>query len=268
MIFSLDAAGRFTFISPAVEQYTGFRPEHVVGQPFSRFVHADDLPGLVASFRRSLAGRREPYEFRILSRDGTIRHVRTSSQTLVEEGQVVGLTGVLTDVTRRKQAEEEREKLQGQLLQAQKMEVLGRLAGGVAHDFNNMLAVILGRAQMALQSTIPADPLYEELQEIQTAARRSANLTRQLLAFARKQTIAPIVLNLNDAVSAMVSMLRRLIGEEIALTWQPAAGLWPVRMDPSQVDQVLTNLCVNARDAIDGAGHVTIGTANEGCIDV
>jgi PAS domain S-box-containing protein len=262
VIFSLDLSGQFTFISPAIEQYTGYSPEQVIGQPFSRFVHPDDLPGLAASFERSLADQREPYEFRVHSKDGTIRYVRTSSQTLVEEGRVVGLTGVMSDVTRRKRAEEEREKLQAQLLQSQKMEVLGRLAGGVAHDFNNMLAVILGHAEMALQSTVPADPLHAELQEIRSAARRSANLTRQLLAFARKQNTAPIILNLNNAVFALVSMLRRLIGEEIELAWWPTVELWPVRMDPSQIDQVLTNLCVNARDAIDGSGRLTIETAN------
>jgi PAS domain S-box-containing protein len=157
-------------------------------------------------------------------------------------------------------AEKERKNLQNQLIQAQKMESVGRLAGGVAHDYNNMLSVIVGYSEMALQKLDPTDQLYEDLQEIHTAALRSTEITRQLLAFARKQTIAPVALDLNEAVEGMLKMLRRLIGEDIDLAWMAETGLWPVKMDPSQVDQVLANLCVNARDAIDGVGRITIET--------
>ena len=139
---------------------------------------------------------------------------------------------------------------------------MGRLAGGVAHDFNNMLGVILGHAELALEKIDPDHPLHDDLQEIQKAAKRSADLTRQLLAFARKQTIAPKVLDLNETVAGMLKMLRRLIGEDIELAWLPGADLWPVKMDPSQIDQILANLCVNARDAIAGVGKITIETDN------
>ena len=159
-----------------------------------------------------------------------------------------------------KRGESERDKLRAQLLQAQKMEAVGRLAGGVAHDFNNMLSVIMGNAELAMQGLDPSQPLCGSLQEILRAAERSAGLTRQLLAFARRQTIAPKVLDLNDTVEGMLKMLRRLIGEDIDLTWHPEAGLWPVKLDPSQVDQILANLCVNARDAIAGVGEITIDT--------
>jgi PAS domain S-box-containing protein len=172
------------------------------------------------------------------------------------------LAGYTIDITDRKQAESERERLQAQLSQAQKMESIGQLAGGIAHDFNNMLAVILGHTELALLKVDPALPLHEELREIQRAAERSADLTRQLLAFARKQTVAPQVLVLNDTVAGMLKMLRRLIGEEIDLVWQPAAGLWPINIDPAQIDQILANLCVNARDAIAGVGKITIETQN------
>jgi two-component system cell cycle sensor histidine kinase/response regulator CckA len=165
-----------------------------------------------------------------------------------------------TDITERKQAEEENAKLEAQLQQAQKMESVGRLAGGVAHDFNNMLGIILGHAELALNRMDPALPLFADLQEIQKAARRSADLTRQLLAFARKQTVAPKVLDLNETVESMLKMLRRLIGEDIGLSWLPGKNLWPVKVDPSQIDQILANLCVNARDAIAGVGKVTIET--------
>lgn len=168
----------------------------------------------------------------------------------------------LIDITERKRAEREREKIQTQFLQSQKMESVGRLAGGVAHDFNNMLQVILAYADMAIHSVDQNQPLFKELQEIYRAAERSANLTRQLLAFARKQVVTPEVLDLNQTVESMLKLLRKLIGEDISLEWKPCPDVWPVKMDPSQLDQILANLCVNARDAIGGVGKVTIETQN------
>jgi len=146
------------------------------------------------------------------------------------------------------------------LQQAQKMETVGQLAGGVAHDFNNMLGVILGHTELALLQADETHDLYSDLKEIQKAAERSADITKQLLAFARKQTIYPIQLDLNDTVENMLNMLRRLIGENIDLVWKPSAHLWPVEMDPTQIDQILVNLCVNAKDAISGVGKLTIET--------
>jgi two-component system cell cycle sensor histidine kinase/response regulator CckA len=142
------------------------------------------------------------------------------------------------------------------------MESVGRLAGGVAHDFNNMLGVIIGRSEMALDQVVPSQPLHADLLEIRKAAERSANLTRQLLGFARKQAAAPRVLDLNETVQSMLQMLSRLIGEDVSLSWQPKTALWPVKVDPSQIDQVLANLCLNARDAITDFGKITIETGN------
>jgi CheY-like chemotaxis protein len=140
------------------------------------------------------------------------------------------------------------------------MEAVGTLAGGVAHDFNNMLGVILGHAEMALESLAPAQPIVDSLQTILNTARRSADLTRQLLAFARRQTIAPRVLDLNETIKEMIKMLGRLLGEDIELIWLPEPGACPIKMDPSQIDQILANLCINARDAISGVGRITIET--------
>jgi len=179
-----------------------------------------------------------------------------------ESGKVIQMAVFGRDVTEARRAEKEGEKLQGQLHQAQKMEAVGRLAGGVAHDFNNMLAVILAHTEMAMLEMDPLDPLYERFRQIQQTADRSANLVRQLLAFARKQPVDPLVLDLNDAVTSMLKMLGRLIGEDIHLAWIPGSDLWPVTMDPSQIDQILVNLCVNARDAIVGVGKITIETGN------
>jgi len=197
-------------------------------------------------------------------------HQRTNGETLPAEiiltsyrlgGETV-LQATIRDITERKRAEEERERLQAQLLQAQKMESVGRLAGGVAHDFNNMLGVIVGNAELAMLEVTPDHPVSTNLQQIFKTAQRSAGLVRQLLGFARKQTVSPKVLDLNDTVSGMLKMIRRLIGEDIDLVWMPGPGQWTVKMDPTQIDQVLANLMVNARDAIAGVGKVTIKTEN------
>ncbi len=145
---------------------------------------------------------------------------------------------------------------------AHKMESLGRLASGVAHDFNNLLTVILGQTEIALQGLSPSDRFYDVFSKIHHAAEGSAPLTRQLLAFARKQIVRPEILNVNDSISSMYKMLKRLIGEQVEILWLPGSNLWTAEIDPGQLDQILVNLCVNARDAIDGAGQIRIETVN------
>ncbi|HOD75043.1 MAG TPA: CHASE2 domain-containing protein, partial [Syntrophorhabdaceae bacterium] len=222
--------------------------------------------GFAAQWRAALADStaRDPatesLECPVLCKDGTSRTMVIATES-VRGGVIVAFF----DITERKRAEEDRQRLERQLLQARKMDAIGQLAGGVAHDFNNMLNVIIGNAEMALGKAAPGEALREELQDILTAGRRSADLTRQLLAFARKQIVSPRVLNLNDAVAGMLRMLRRLIGENINLAWRPEQGLWLVRMDPSQVDQLLANLTVNARDAMNKTGKIIIETSNAIC---
>ncbi len=177
-----------------------------------------------------------------------------------ETGEVRNYTTITRNINEYKRVESEKEALSMQLMQAQKLEAIGLLAGGVAHDFNNMLGVILGHSELAMKRLDVSEPIYTSLKSIHTAAERSADLTRQLLAFARKQTIAPKVLNLNQTIEGMVSMLTRLIGEDIDLAWRPGRNLGAIKMDPSQIDQILVNLCVNARDAIVDTGKVTIET--------
>ena len=154
----------------------------------------------------------------------------------------------------------ERVSLEHQLSQSRKLESVGRLAGGVAHDFNNLLMGIMGYAEMCLEEIGDDHPITEWLEEIRNESQRSTNLTRQLLAFASRQTVAPKILDLNEQIEGMLKMLRRLIGEDIDLAWKACSGATPVKMDPGQVDQILANLCVNARDAIGGVGKVTIET--------
>ncbi|MFH2093076.1 MAG: response regulator [Pseudomonadota bacterium] len=196
-----------------------------------------------------------PLEYPVTCKNGRVREIEFRMSTNGELDFIV-----LTDVTQRKQAEAEWKKLQDHLTQTQKIESVGRLAGGVAHDFNNMLSVIIGYAELALDKLKPDAPVHDDLTEILTAARRSADITRQLLAFARQQTIAPKIIDLNQTIQYMLNMLKRLIGEDIELTWLPESDLGKIKIDPSQIDQILANLCVNARDAISGVGKITIET--------
>jgi PAS domain S-box-containing protein len=200
-------------------------------------------------------------ETSLLTKDGRPVPFILTGTKFEAEGKLY-LMGIGLDITQRQQADVEAKKLQTQLFQAQKMESVGRLAGGVAHDFNNMLGVILGYAELALEQAATCHPMYSALQGIQQAAQRSADLTRQLLAFARKQTVEPKILDLNETVASMLNMLRRLIGENIDLLWLPGERLGPIKMDPTQIDQILANLCVNARDAIGDTGRITIETKN------
>ncbi len=178
-----------------------------------------------------------------------------SSPVFGASGEVSAVIEMVEDIT-------DKLILESQYRQAQKMEAIGRLAGGVAHDFNNALNVMLGHTEIALDTMTPDNPVVEDLQGIRQAVEYSAELTQKLLAFARKQSILPKALDLNEAVEGMLKMLRRLIGEDIDLVWKPGTGLWSVHLDPTQVDQVLANLCVNARDAIEGTGRVRILTHN------
>ncbi len=176
-----------------------------------------------------------------------------SSPIFNTAGEVTAVIEMVENITQRMG-------LESQLRQSQKMESVGRMAGGVAHDYNNMLTVIIGYTELAMDKVSPAEPVYEDLEEINNAARRSTEITRQLLAFSRKQTIAPRLIDLNRAVKATLTMLARLIGENIDLVWHPTENLTPVMMDIAQLDQILANLCVNARDAITDIGQITIET--------
>ncbi len=235
-------------------------------QGWLNIVHPDDRDLMDRYLMEEVISNRKTfsYEYRIIRQnDGEVRWVNGRGiGEFDNENNLILLMGTIQDITERKKAEEEKAQLESRLQQAQKMESIGRLAGGVAHDFNNMLTVIMGHAQLGLMHMDPDHPICADLQEISKSAERSADLTRQLLAFARKQTVAPKVLNLNETVTEMLKMLQRLIGEDIKLDWQPALEIWQIRMDPSQIDQILANLCVNARDAIAGTGRITIETAN------
>jgi PAS domain S-box-containing protein len=258
IIYTLDEQGRFLFVSPAMRFLLGYDETALIGSQFQSIIHPDDAPGCQQAMRRIVEmGVQTPgFEYRARHADGTYRwHTSSGGAVHDADGRLLHFQGVARDITERRNLEE-------QLRQAQKMESVGRLAGGVAHDYNNMLSVIVGYTELALAGVASSDPLHADLKEIYHAALRSAEITRQLLAFARRQTIAPEVLDLNGIVENLLKMLRRLIGEDISLAWLPETGLWPVRMDPSQFNQIIANLCVNARDAIADVGKIVIETKN------
>ena len=254
-----DTQRRIKKVNPAFTKIFGYRPEEVLGKK-TRIIYRSDEEYLEQGHKRyntEVTQKWEPYEIYHVRKDGT-EFITEAIGTPVRNahGYVVGLLGLVKDLTVQKQMQE-------RMRQMEKMESVGRLAGGVAHDFNNMLSVILGQTELAI-STLEADsPLRENLEEVKKAGERSANLTRQLLAFARRQTVAPKVLDLNEIISSTLKMLERLIGEDINLIWKPGNELVPVKIDPGQVDQILANLAINARDAIGhNPGTVTMETDN------
>ena len=243
------------------EEVTGYSHEELLGMHILDLFAEAHKHHITLCVQSVFAEGESFAEAPLLTKSGKqIPHFFTGRLTELDGKQY--LLGVGVDITERVRAEEEKDLLQAQLLQAQKMESVGRLAGGVAHDFNNMLSAITGHAELAMMRCTSSEPILANLKVIHDSAHRSAGLTRQLLAFARKQTVAPRVIDVNDTVAGMLKMLMRLIGEDIDIVWMPGAGLWKVKIDPSQIDQLLANLCVNARDAIPGVGKVTIETEN------
>jgi PAS domain S-box-containing protein len=203
------------------------------------------------------------FETKRVRRDGTLLDVSISTAPLNDaDGKPLGLVAIYTDITDRRRAEEELRQSQEELRQAQKMEAVGRLAGGIAHDFNNLLTAILSYSEMLLGELPPSDPMREDLEQIRQAGTRAAELTNQLLAFSRRQLLQLRFVNLNDIVTAVERILRRLIGEDVELHLDLAANLRLTRADPGQVEQVLLNLAVNSRDAMPSGGRITISTAN------
>ncbi|MEW5735604.1 MAG: PAS domain S-box protein [Thermodesulfobacteriota bacterium] len=262
-VITTDLNGRVMKMNKVAENLTGWNEREAASRPIEEvFVIANEFTrepvespvprvlreGLVVGLANHTV---------LISKGGAVRPIADSGAPIRNSGgEVSGVVLVFADQSDRRQMEEE-------LRQSQKMEAIGRLAGGIAHDFNNMLGVIIGNADLALLGLTPSDPLYHDLKEIDRAARRSADLTRQLLAFARKQPVSPKVLNLGEAVEEAKKMLSRLIGEGIGFRLKLQKGLWPVLLDPAQLDQILANLTVNARDAINGTGTIRVGLENQ-----
>ena len=263
VLWLMDMETVFTYVNPAIERIMGYTQQEWVGTRLSDHCDEENLLIMMNAISSTIEDPDSHdgvlLEACMIHKSGKVVRLEIKGRLITDHGRPVAIQGTSHDISSRKE-EEERLHLETQLIQARKMEAIGRLAGGVAHDFNNMLQTILGYTEMALLDLDEEDPIGPMLLEIQEAAGRSADLTGQLLAFARKQPISPQVLDLNDSVSRTLRMLIRLIGEDITLTWNPGAGDIAVLIDPIQLGQILANLAINARDAIDGVGEVTIET--------
>jgi two-component system cell cycle sensor histidine kinase/response regulator CckA len=262
-IWIIDPEARTTFVNQRICQMLGYTPAEMLGHHLFEFMDEQAQKEAAVYLKRRRQGIREQHDFRFRHRNGSdVWTIVSTNPIYAEDGSFQGALAMITDITQRRRAEQALRESEARLLEVQKLESIGRLAGGVAHDFNNMLTAILGYAELAQRELPPEHPTQAALQHIQDAAERSANLTAQLLAFARRQIISPQVVDLNRLVAEISSLLRRLIGEHIELLTIPAENLGRVHVDPGQCSQILINLAVNARDAMPYGGKLIIETAN------
>jgi PAS domain S-box-containing protein len=257
-IWVTDAEARTEFVNPRMAEILGVREEEVIGRPLLEVVPPELLAQSRADLEALRRGEKIRREGKVRRPDGSEAHlIESRSPIVLSDGRVAGTVAVYMDVTARRAAEE-------RLLQAQKMEAVGRLASGVAHDFNNLLVVILSCANFLLEGTAETDERRSDLRDIKEAGERAAKLVRQLLAFGRHSAYTPVHTDLGSIVLGMEPLLRRTIGEDITVEVSTAAEPWPIYADPGQLEQVLMNLAVNARDAMSQGGRLRIETRNEG----
>jgi PAS domain S-box-containing protein len=254
VIYSLTLEGQFESLNPAFDAITGWPRSEWIGRHFKDIIHADDLPKAMELFSKTLEGQLvAPFELRILSSHGDYLVGEFTTAKRVEGGEVKGVFGIARDITEYKRSQE-------QIAHLQKLEAVGRLAGGVAHDFNNILSVIISYAGFLLDGLPPESPQKADVLEVKKAGERAAALSRQLLAFSRRQTCEPRRVQVNEALSGLAKMLKRLIGEDIAFELDLQSDAGTVMIDPSQLEQIVVNLAINARDAMPSGGRLLIGT--------
>jgi PAS domain S-box-containing protein len=266
IVWEADAqTWQFTFVSKRAEAILGYPVNQWLSEPnfWIDHIHPDDRNEAVSFCQLyTQKGRDHEFEYRMIAADGSVVWLRDVVTVECAEGKPVRLKGVMIDITPLKKAEEEKEKIQAQLLQAQKMEAIGRLAGGVAHDFNNLLTTIQGYTDLIMMKIDEMNPLYKDLEQIHLAAVRAGSLTRQLLLFSRRQPMELVPLDINKTIDDLLKMLSRLIGEDITISTDMEPDLWTVRADAGNIEQVIMNLAVNARDAMPKGGRLIIRTEN------
>ncbi|MEW5803296.1 MAG: PAS domain S-box protein [bacterium] len=262
-IWAIDTVPITSFVNNRMAEMLGYTVQEMMGRPVSSFMDEDGAARFRHDFELRRQGIKQRHKVELIHKNGSRVYTSLdSSPILDEEGNFVGAIVLVTDITGEKRIEEEKEKIQAQLLQSQKLEAIGILAGGVAHDFNNLLTTIQGYTSMALKKVDKADRLSRDLNQVQLAAGRAADLTRQLLLFSRKQPTKPSCFNLNVTVDNLLKMLHRLIGEDITIGIALEPALWPIRADEGNIEQVIMNLVINARDAMPRGGEVGIKTEN------
>ena len=262
-VWLIDANSKTTFVNARLAQMLGYTPEEMLSRPFSEFMDDEGRAASAESLQRRRHGISEQYDRKFKRKDGSDLWVRIASNPVFDEaGRYDGALAMVSDLSGQKRDEAAKAALEGQLRQSQKMEAIGRLAGGVAHDFNNVLSVILSYGEMLLADMKPGDPMRADVEEIRKAGKRAADLTRQLLMFSRQQVLAPKVLDLNEVLASMDKMLQRILGADVDLVSLPTQPVGRVRVDPSSMEQVIMNLVVNARDAMPTGGKLTMETDN------
>ena len=257
MVFTCDQQGRLHALNKAGRRMIGIGPDEELQLSLPEILAPEYAPLTSQMLQVASQEGQETHEVEIVGRGKVRLRVELGTRPILRKGHPVAIEGIGRDITRRRKLEE-------QLRQAQKMEAVGRLAGGVAHDFNNLLTVISGCGELVLGHLDPADAKYRHICDVLKAADRAASLTRQLLAFSRKQVLQPQVLDLNITLASVASMLRRMIGEDVELKIVPGQGLGRVKADPGEIDRAILNLAVNARDAMPQGGKLTLRTENVG----
>ncbi len=255
VIYTLDLRSSLTFINRRAEEVTGYTRRELMENGIAFLVHEDDRTEHARRFKIVLNGGCEASQIRFRRKDGKVITLSVNETRIVSEGRPVGIFGIARDITNELALEE-------QLRQAQKLEAVEQLAGGIAHDFNNLLTVIVGHTQLAMMETEDADPIRDDLQEVESAAQMAADLVNQLLAFSRRQTTELRLVNLNSILDEMRTVLRSLVKKDTSLRLRPASGLWPVKVDPNQFKQVVFNLVINAGDATPPGGAITLRAEN------
>lgn len=269
-IFTLDSGGNFTAANRAVEKITGYSREKILKMNFAEILVPENRKYVENLLNpQSTHNPTSVREVKVIGKNGREIYLEISSRPLSRFDNRTAIENIARDVTHRhlmQEAQEALRKSEEQLIQAQKLESIGRLAGGIAHDFNNMLTAINGYSDFTLIKMAETDPLRKNILEIKKAGERSAALTQQLLAFSRKQILKPVTLHINQVVTEISALLERLIGEDITLVKLSDLVIKPVKIDSSQLSQVIVNLAVNARDAMPNGGTLTIETRNV-CFD-
>ena len=263
-IIRFDEKGRHLFVNSAALRLTRMRLEDFLGKTHREMGFPPDLCDFWESTIQAVISERrmQEREFTWEGPDGPIVFDWRLFPEMDERGNILSVVSVARDITKWRQAQAERDRMQLEILKKKKMESVGRLAGGIAHDFNNKLQAILGYTDMAIEDAAGNAQVVAELQSVKNVSLQLADIVRQLLAYASKQMVSPRILDLNETITGMTAMLRRLIGEHIRLDWKTTPDLWPVNIDPGQIDQILMHLCLNARDAIRGTGTISIRVEN------